>query len=82
VWKHKNGSTDFGIIPYWWQKFIDITANTEEVTLRFYLPLYELLNYKWDDIILVNNIQYIAKSFTRPRPYTGFIQMKLQKIMQ
>lgn len=80
VWKHSNGLQDFGIIEYWGKRWINMIASTEVITRNLYLPLHELINYKWNDVILLHNIPYLIKSYIEPLNYKGFIQATLQKV--
>lgn len=83
VYRHiDEDGNDYGIINYWWQSWLDIIYFTEDaVKKRFYLPLHETLQIKWNDIILDKNIPYLIKQIIEPLPYKGFIECTLQRIL-
>jgi hypothetical protein len=80
VYEHTDFENEFGIIEYWARKWMQLIANTEEITQRFYLPLHVLSAFAWDKIILIRSIGYLVKGFVEPLPYNGFIEAKLQKV--
>lgn len=80
VYHHKNGAADYGIIEYWLQAWINLIGLGELDDQRIYLPIHELADFQWDDIINIFNVPYFVFSFLEPRSYQGFIQAKLQKI--
>jgi hypothetical protein len=71
---------DFGIRKYWWSDFLNILQAGEENDFRFNLPVQELINFNWDDRILIKNIPYLVKSITEPDPFVGFIQATLKRL--
>ncbi len=80
VYKHSDFFTEFGIIEFWAKKWLQLIANTEEITQRFYFPLHVLATFRWENIVLIRNIGYLVKSFVEPLPYKGFVEAKLQKL--
>ncbi|HRH60458.1 MAG TPA: hypothetical protein PL045_07800, partial [Chitinophagaceae bacterium] len=83
VYKHNNGSTTYGIIEYWWRSWLNLlNTNEDAVKKRFNLPLHELIRFKWDDIILDKNVQYIVKQMTEPLPYRGFVECIMHRLLQ
>jgi hypothetical protein len=80
VYIHNNFINDYGIVEYWAKKWLQIISTTEEITQRIYLPLHELIKFRWDSIYLIRNIPYLVKSFVEPVNYTGYIECKLQKV--
>lgn len=76
-----DGSEDYGIVKYWWQRWINIINGQENnITRRLFVPLTELLNYKWDDVILIKNVPYLISSYIDYPDYKGFIDATLQRI--
>jgi len=45
------------------------------------LPLYELSQLKWDDIINIHNQPYLLKKYIEPHPYKGSIQATLHPLL-
>lgn len=85
VYRHKEfGGTvfekDFGIIQYWWQDFLHILQQGEDDVFKLWLPLHELLQFRWSDRILIQNLPYLVKSIIEPVPYLGFVQATLRRI--
>jgi hypothetical protein len=80
VWKHSDLANDFGIIQYWSKRWTDAISSAEEITQNFYLPLFELVKFKWNDIIIVNAVAFLIKSYIETFDQPGFIQAKLQKL--
>jgi len=81
VYKHDNGTADYGIIKYWWEEWLRIlkVSNAVETTLN--LPLHILAALKWDDIINIRNQPYLIKKYIEPRPYLGSIQATLHPLL-
>ncbi len=76
-----DGTQDYGIVKYWWSRWLNmINGQENNITRRFYLPLTELINFKWDDIILVNNVPYLISSFIDYPDYKGYIDATMQKV--
>jgi hypothetical protein len=72
---------DYGIIRYWWQSFLDFFLKPgETVQANIRLPLIDLVNFKWSDQVIIQNILYLVKSIIEPIPYTGFVQATLKRI--
>jgi hypothetical protein len=80
VYEHSDFENEFGIIEYWAKKWMQLVANTEEITQRFYLPLHILMTFKWEVPVLIRSMGYLIKSFVEPLPYNGYIEAKLQRI--
>lgn len=77
VFKHVSGVNDYGIINYWFKPWLNAIADPDEITRNIYLPLHELLNFQWNDKILIGNICYLIKSYTEPLGYSGMIKAVL-----
>lgn len=84
TYTHHNNSNgvndDYGIITYWWNSFLNLVKKGEEVSIKLWLPLHELIQFRWDDEIQVNNISFLLKSFVKPMPYRGFVVAKAKRI--
>jgi hypothetical protein len=85
IWKHPAPDTsDDGIYNYWAKDYLQMISPAELIERRFYLPLYELARFKWNDVIVIHNIAYFIKSYLEPLAVGDstkfFIQAKLQKI--
>ena len=81
VWKHNmNGDLEKGIEAYWFSNWAQLRSKNESITWGFYLPQHELLNFEWDDVILVDNIPYIVKSITEQLPYKDYVEAVLHRI--
>jgi hypothetical protein len=85
VYTHKNFSgtqfeVDYGIIAYWWKDFLNILKAGEEMVFKLWLPYHELINFAWDDVILILNIPFVVKQITEPLPYKGFVQATLKRL--
>lgn len=73
--------TDYGLIKYWWQKFINYTNVLASETIQLNIPLHELINLKWSDIILFRNVPFLLQSVVEPIPYKGFIKANRKRIL-
>lgn len=80
VWKYQKGGVEYGIENYWYKPWIDATSTGATVTMDFNLPLHELVNFRWDDKILVGNVQYLAMQLNRPFPFKNTVQMVLRRL--
>jgi hypothetical protein len=81
VYKHYYSGVDHGLINYWWSKWMKMNSSNEnEVKITFNLPLHELDNFRWDEIILVHNVPYLVKSYIEPLNYKGSILATLQRV--
>lgn len=63
VWSHSDYFYDYGIIEYWGARWLNLVKIPEVIKRNFRLPLYELVNFQWDDTILVHNILYLVSSY-------------------
>lgn len=79
---HPNGVDKYGIVDYWFSKWLKKTSITCADEQILYLPFNELKNLAWNDEINIFNIPYFIKSFIDPIPYRGFIKATLQRIAQ
>jgi hypothetical protein len=81
VYKHSNGTTEDGIIKYWWSEWLRFIQVAQSVEQDFNLPLHELAQLKWDDIINIRNQPYLIKKYIMPIPYYGMIKATLQPLL-
>ena len=82
VFKHAHNGSDDGIIEYWYRNWLDTVKSPEDTVKRFYyLPLHELNDFAWDDIIVDNNVPYLVKSIVQDLSYKGRIQATMQRIV-
>lgn len=82
VFKHVETYTneDIGIVAYWYKPWFEAMREASEVDRIIYLPFHEISQINFDDLILIENIPYLIKSYIIPRPYKGFIQTTLVKL--
>lgn len=81
VFKYQStDGNDYGIENFWYSKWIAYMKYPEVKTQAFNLPLHELVNYKWTDIILINNIPHLIESFIEKLSQKNFIQAKLKRL--
>lgn len=80
VFVHDYNEIKRGVINYWWKEWLSISENTEETKLFIRLPRHELINFKWDDIIIVNQIPHLVKTIVEPCPYKGQVLVTLKRI--
>ncbi|MCK9402911.1 MAG: hypothetical protein M0Q26_05900 [Chitinophagaceae bacterium] len=81
VFKHKNGQTDYGLIAYWFTNWLNINRVNTPVEKKLYLPLHELENLEWDDVINILNQPFLIQKYIDPIPYRGFIQATLLPLL-
>ncbi len=83
VFKHVAADgIDSGIESFWYSKWISYMKYAEVKTQNFTLPLHVLVNYKWNDVILLNNIPHLIISFIEKLSQKGFIQAKLKRLIR
>jgi len=80
VFTHPKNGTDYGIIAYWFQKWIDATCLTNIYEENIYLPKQTVKSLTYDTLLTIKNIPYLLLSYTEPIPYKGFILAKLRRI--
>lgn len=69
------GGTD-NLIAKFWQNWLKVLGNTEEVDFTIYQKVHELLNANWSDILLVKNVPFLVSQRTQQSPYNGQIAIK------
>lgn len=75
-----NGDNEKGIASYWFEPWAKMREQNEAITWDIYLPRHELMNFSWDDTILIHNVPYIMRSYTEQLPYQDFIRAVLHRI--
>jgi hypothetical protein len=81
VWKHTDFINEYGIVDYWANPWLKMIISGEVVKRNFYVPLYELIKFQWNDIILVHSIPFLIKSYLESLDKQGFIQATMQRII-
>jgi len=81
VYKHSDGTTEDGIIKFWWEEWLRYIQVPQQVEQELHLPLHELAQLKWDDIINIRNQPFLIKSYIQPIPYNGMIKSTLQPLL-
>lgn len=81
VYKHSDGTTEDGIIKFWWEDWLRYIQVPHQIEQDLNLPLFELSQLKWDDIINIKNQPFLIKSYIQPIPYFGMIKAKLQPLL-
>lgn len=81
VYKHDNAPNKYGIIDYWFKEWLRVLKVSNSIQVDLHLPLFELMNLKWDDIINIRNQPYLMKKYIEPRPYKGMIRATLQPLL-
>lgn len=71
---------EYGIEQYWFAKWVAYMKLAEIKTQNFNLPLVELVNFKWNDLILINNIPHLVVSYIEKLSQQNFIQAKLKRL--
>jgi hypothetical protein len=79
VYEHESTGIDYGIVNQLWSNFTAAITSAREIQRDIYLPLHELINLDWNDVINIRNIPHLIKSFVEPLPYKGFIRATMQK---
>jgi hypothetical protein len=74
------GGIKRGIIEYWFKDWIAIISEGEDIKVTMNLPRLELMNFQWDDIILIKNIPYLVKGIIEPFPYKNKVEATLRRI--
>ena len=72
---------DYGIVAYWFQKWLDTIGLTNIYEQNIYLPFHLLKKLTFDTILLIDNVPYLIQSYTEPIPYKGFILAKLIRLI-
>jgi hypothetical protein len=73
---------DYGIVPYWFQKYLDTMVRGEDTAFDLRLPVTELMNFSWDDVIIINQLGYMVMQLTQPTPYRGKLRATLKRIVK
>lgn len=69
-----------GIIEYWFKDWINIISEGEDMKFVMRVPRKELMDFQWDDIILIRNIPFLVKSIIEPIPYQNKAEVTLRRI--
>lgn len=80
VYKHDYNDVKRGIIDYWFTEWLDVIKQGETLKLNMNIPRNELLNFEWDDIIILKNIPFLVKSMIEPIPYKNKVEITLRRI--
>lgn len=72
---------DWGIIEKWFANFTRVLNNGEEPNIMLQLPLMELYNFSWDNVVLIQNIRFVVQSIVEPLPYTGIVKALLKRLV-
>lgn len=81
VYKHSNGTLEDGIIKFWWEDWLRYIQVPQQVEQELHLPLHELSQLKWDDIINIRNQPFLIKKYIQPIPYNEMIKCTLQPLL-
>lgn len=73
-------NVDYGISDYWFKAWLDTIGLTNTYEQNIYLPRNLLKQLTYDTILNINNIPYLMKSYTEPRPYKEFVLAKLVRL--
>lgn len=73
--------TAYGLIDYWWKKWLQLLKVSNIVEMVLNLPIYELAQLQWDDIINIKNQPYLLKKYIQPHPYKGSITATLHPLL-
>lgn len=80
VFIHDYNDIKRGIVNYWFKDWQQIISTGEDIKLTMALPRNELMNFEWDDVIIIRNIPYLVKSILEPMPYKNRIEVTLRRI--
>lgn len=80
VWNHNDFTKDWGIIPYWGQKWLDALLDIEDIERYINLPFHNLVNFKWQTIKIIDNIPHLVKSYVESTENRKQILCKLRKV--
>lgn len=68
-WAYKIG--DVGLYDVFWKDWLKTFANMENIEGIWYPELVEYLQFKWSDILLINNTPYLITDITDQLPMKG-----------
>ncbi len=69
-----------GLLQFW-KKWLPVLGNIETLRGTLNMPLYEYLQLKWNDVLLVQNTPYIISKINEVLPYTGSIDIEAVRMI-
>lgn len=77
---HPTTSVDNGLYKTKWEDWLKIYKKADERTYVIQLPLYELHSLLWEDIIVIQSVQFLIKKMKYTIPYSGLVEVELLKL--
>ena len=83
VFSHINPTTkiDYGIVPFWYKRWIESSNVQSTDTATFTLPLHALYDLDFKTPLLINNISYCLAQIIEPIPFLNKVQVVLKRFL-
>lgn len=69
-----------GLYIIHWVDWLKLYKGTDLRTIGFNLPLYLIHTIRWEDVIIIQGVQFIIKAIRYNIPYDGVVEIDLLKI--
>lgn len=79
-YRHEFGAVNDGTYDYWWKAWLKLLSIQDMRTFTLALPVNELRNFSFSDIIFIHNVFFIVQSAKETLPYKDLIEMKMKRI--
>ncbi len=79
-YRHEYGTLNDGTYDYWWKAWLKLLSIQDVRTFTLALPITELRNFSFSDIIFINNVFFVVQSAKEMLPYKDLIEMKMKRI--
>lgn len=77
---YKIPGSNYGLIDYWWSKWLPALEMNEKIKGRLYLKFHEYIQFDWNDVLMINNTLYLVKKINETLPYPGYIDIEAMRI--
>jgi hypothetical protein len=79
-YKREHDGINNGVHDYFFKEFLTYIQSDDIRTIRFNLPVFELVNFDWNDRLRIYDTEYVAESYKDIIPYNGVVEFKLKRV--
>lgn len=79
-WEFPEGATEVGLYEQFWKVFIDFIRQNEVVTVDLHWTLADILNYRYENTVLIRNSEYLISNLKITLPLSEFSQAELIRV--
>jgi hypothetical protein len=80
-WQFANGTADEGLYIRNWKTFLNFIKQTELVTVDLLWNIQDVLEYRYQNTILIRNTEYLVSKVSISLPLTRFSQAELIRVV-